>query len=323
MKDKNFNHVLWVFSHPTPIRIPSYVVGGIMPADILGIKKCIFLNYHDVKKTIEKFSPKIIIVSKVFHSHVLNLLKYAKEKKIKIISIFDDWNFDSNSKTDNTTINMPIAKFSDEIVVKTDTAALVLKKNINRIAKVVPDMVRFRKEKICKKISYPFNAVWFGMNSNHDTLINELPKIDETGLKINLKIITNFITELKTYVDAQKIKNINIEYIQWDLDYNNKIINSDIVIIPYSEDKERLVKSSNRIIDSINLGRFVILSKVKQFSEFKDITYFGEIKDGFHWLKNNSDLAISKITEGQRYVDQFYSPKVITKKWEEIILNLI
>ena len=80
MNSKKFQDAIWVFSHPVPTKIASYIVGGIMPADILGIRKIIFLENHDEKKTIEKFSPKLIIVSKVFHSKVINLLEYAKEK---------------------------------------------------------------------------------------------------------------------------------------------------------------------------------------------------------------------------------------------------
>ena len=79
MQANKLNDVIWVFSHPAPMRIASYVVSGIMPADILDIKKIIFLENHDAKQTLEKYNPKIIIVSKVFHDNVFNLLKYAKE----------------------------------------------------------------------------------------------------------------------------------------------------------------------------------------------------------------------------------------------------
>ena len=321
MEINKFNDTIWVFSHPAPMRIASYVVSGIMPADILGIKQIIFLENHDAKKTIEKYNPKIIIVSKVFHTNVFNLLTYAKEKNIKIIAVFDDWNFDSNSKTNNTAINMPIASIADKIVVKTESASKVLKKNINKVAKVIPDMTRFKEEKICKKISYPFNVVWFGQNSNHDTIINEIPKIEKIDLKINLKVITNFIAELKTNININKFSNISIQFIEWQPNYNEEIIKSDIVILPYTEDKEKLVKSSNRIVDSINLGRFVILSNVKQFREFKDFTFFGEVADGFNWLKDNGDLAIKKIAKGQKYINQHYEPKVVSKIWEQEILS--
>ena len=120
MAVKKLDRVLWVFSHPNPSIIPSYVVGGIMPANILGIKKIIFLNSHDPQETLSTFNPEILVISKAFHDNILSLIKLAKIKKIKIISIFDDWNFDPNSKSDNTKRNLPIAKNSDLIIVKTN-----------------------------------------------------------------------------------------------------------------------------------------------------------------------------------------------------------
>ena len=42
----NFSNknVLWIFSHPKPQTIPSYLVSGIYPANYLGIQKVIFLE---------------------------------------------------------------------------------------------------------------------------------------------------------------------------------------------------------------------------------------------------------------------------------------
>ena len=50
-----------------------------------------------------------MIISKIFHKRVLDFVNKAKNKGVKIISIFDDWNFDKNSKTDNTLSNLPLA----------------------------------------------------------------------------------------------------------------------------------------------------------------------------------------------------------------------
>ena len=322
MKNK-YNNVLWIFSHPIPNEIPSYVVSGIMPANILGIKKLIFLENHIPDKTLSIFKPNIIILSKSFHDNILNLINIAKEQNIKIISVFDDWNFDSNSKTDNTKRNLPIAKNSDLIVVKTQTASKVLHQNTKLTSFVIPDMLRFKGYEIISKINYPFEVIWFGMNSNHDTLINELKKIDKKNLKINLKIITNLINDIKIKIENIILENITIQYLDWHPNFNKEIIKSDVVILPYPNDKERLVKSANRIIDSLNLGRFVILSDVEQFTEFKDYTYFGDIADGLMWLKSNSELAIKKIIEGQKHVKKNYSNTAVSGLWEQAINNVL
>ena len=39
----------------------SDLIGGIVPANYLNIKKLIFLANHNVNKTLDKLNPKIII----------------------------------------------------------------------------------------------------------------------------------------------------------------------------------------------------------------------------------------------------------------------
>ena len=82
MTAKKFDRVLWIFNHPNPSIIPSYVVGGIMPANILGIKKLIFLDSHDPQKTLSSFNPKILVISKAFNENINNLVNFAYEKII-------------------------------------------------------------------------------------------------------------------------------------------------------------------------------------------------------------------------------------------------
>jgi len=309
---------LWVFNHSNPNIIPSYIVSGIMPANILGIKKLIYLPNNDPKKTLDYYRPKKIIVSKVFHNSVLTFVEQARKEGIKVISIFDDWNFDRHSKTDNTLINLSLAKVSDLIVVKTHAASEVLKKNTNFNSIVIPDMTRFKAAPVSWKIDTPPRLIWFGMQSNHDSLIQQLAAIDNLKFKTKLKIVTNYSNELKLILN-NKYKKIEIEIIEWHPNFNIEISNSNIVIIPYPNDKERLVKSSNRIIDSMNLGRFVVLSDVKQFSEFRNFSYFGNIAQGVDWAVNNKNKIENLVRSAQQYVKEKYSQEVVSKMWQKII----
>ena len=73
--------------------MPSNVVGGIMPADYLGIQKVIFLENHEPLKFLKYYKPKLLVIGKVFHSNILYMAQEAKKLNIKIISVFDDWHF--------------------------------------------------------------------------------------------------------------------------------------------------------------------------------------------------------------------------------------
>ena len=156
------------------------------------------------------------------------------------------------------------------------------------------------------------------MQSNHDSLIQQLEDIDCLTFKTKLKIVTNFSNELKSFLNS-KYKKIEIEIIEWHPNFNIEISNSNIVIIPYPKDKERLVKSSNRIIDSMNLGRFVVLSDVVQFSEFRNFSYFGTIAKGIDWAVNNKNQIKNFVLSAQKYVSENYSQEVVAKMWQKII----
>jgi len=81
----NFSNknVLWIFSHPKPQTIPSYLVSGIYPANYLGIQKVIFLENHDPKELLQKFKPKCLIISNKFQT--LNMLVDFQMLKYLII----------------------------------------------------------------------------------------------------------------------------------------------------------------------------------------------------------------------------------------------
>ena len=104
---------------------------------------------------------------------------------------------------------------------------------------------------------------------------------------------------------------------------NPEAIPSDLIIIPYLDDNRRLVKSSNRIIDSINFGRFTIISNSKQFQEFSDYTYQGNIGDGINWAVNNMYERNKKLTSGQKYVLNNYSLKSICEIWKNLFRKII
>ena len=165
--------ILWVFSHPNPSSIPSYVVSGILPADYLNIQKIIFLKNHDPKEILIRFNPKLIIINKAMHNKVANLANSAKELNIKVISVFDDWYF-IKPETKGIQLrfidNLKLANYSNNFVVKTKNAADIIYKYTGLKAKIISDCLRFKSQMPINKINYPFKLSWFGMDTNHDTL---------------------------------------------------------------------------------------------------------------------------------------------------------
>jgi len=315
MPIENLKKVFWVFNRLNFSVIPSYYASGILPSNYLKSSKLVFLEGHDPEKTLHNLDCEVLILLKAFDNGPLNLARCAKKRGIKIISVFDDWYFENNERTE---LNIPLANLSDHIIVKTIAAEIEIEKHFKIKTTVVPDPVRFNKSKIFNINDNRLNVCWFGTHSNHDTIINEIDKFDKNSLEINITILTNYIDELKKEINLLNTTNLNITIKEWHENSDKDIIQNEIVILPYPIDKRRLVKSSNRIVDSLNLGRFTILSPVPQFKKFKDFVYYGNISEGIQWFRENQSLAKEKTILGQEYVDKNYSLNIISKKWRDL-----
>ena len=314
--------ILWVFSHLNPPSIPSYVFSGILPADYLNIQKVIFLKDHDPREMLTRFNPKLIIINKAMHTNVINLARTAKELNIKVISVFDDWYFikpESRGMQLRFIDNLKLAKYSNNIIAKTKSAADIIHKYSGFRAKIISDCARFESHVPINKINYPFKISWFGMDTNHDTLEFGIREILEYNFEANIKIITNKLDKIRSVLSNINLKNISLEFIKWNESMDKEVITTDIVIIPYPNDHKRLVKSYNRITDSINLGRFAIISDLDHLREFSNFCFLGNIGKGLKWSKENNLLAIKKVKKGFEYVKKNYSVDTIAMDWKNII----
>jgi|TARA_Y100000294_G_scaffold25615_1_gene21733 hypothetical protein len=314
--------ILWVFSHSNPPSIPSYVFSGILPADYLNIQKVIFLKDHNPREMLTRFNPKLIIINKAMHINVINLAKTAKELNIKIISVFDDWYFikpESRRTQLRFVDNLKLAKYSNNIIAKTKSAANIIYKHTGFRAKIISDCVRFESQMPINKINYPFKISWFGMDTNHDTLEFGIREILEYNFEAKIKIITNKSDKIRSKLSNLNLKNISLEFIKWSKSMDKEVVTTDIVIIPYLNDHKRLVKSYNRITDSINLGRFAIISDLNHLREFNNFCFLGNIGKGLKWSKENNLLAVEKVKKGFEYVKKNYSVATIASEWKNII----
>ena len=89
--------------------------------------------------------------------------------------------------------------------------------------------------------------------------------------------------------------------------------------LPTIEDERSVVKSHNRLTESLNLGRFVIANYTPYYNEMKKYCYIGNLFDGLKWIYNNKYEAIKKINGGQSYINNRFAKKVISKKWSNLI----
>lgn len=312
--------VFWIFS--TNVEIPSDIVGGILPADKLGIKRVVFLHNDNVVNFLDLHCPKLIIINKCLHSNIIKLAKYSRDNGIKVLSVFDDWHFKPTSEKQKKQfyLNNLLAENSDVIIVKSNEAGKIIQNNIEMNYCIIPDCLRYKSILTINKLEKIPQLLWFGTSSNHDTLFKGLDEIELSGLNCNLIVVTNITKDLIEYFSLKKYSKINIKVIPFSEDNLLKAASeTQIVIIPLIEDEKRYVKSSNRIIDSFNFGKIVIKSKSNFMSEFDKYCFCGDIGDGIKWVYSNENDAIKNALAAKEIVLKKYSVKAVSEVWKSLI----
>lgn len=317
-------NVLWVFFNSQPDLIASYRVSGILPADNLKIKKAIFLEKDDPIKFLYINKSKLLIFAKPFHVNAINLAQEAVKQNIKIILTCDDWNFDMSipRRAKLNEIMTLIAKISNSVVVKTNIAAEIVKKNINIDCDVIPDCIESKGFEPINNISYPFKLGWCGKHTNWDTLYYGILEILKYDILAELTVITNFtkkIDNFKYNIDKLKQEKILINFIEWSSNYYSILYNTDIILVPYINDNRRLVKSINRITEALNLGKIVVSSKMPFNKNLNTYCVLGNMGEGLEWIKNNKKDALVKAKLGKEWSSKNFNIEKISQHWLSLI----
>lgn len=137
------------------------------------------------------------------------------------------------------------------------------------------------------------NYLWFGHQLNIPEIIPWIGKVP------NLAVCTGQNNQL-------------VNYIPWSQEnLKHALENSNIVFLP----QKAQYKSPNRLINSIMAGCFVI-SHDKEFREF---TWTGNPYTGFQWVRAFKNDLNTLVSNGQDYIEKFYSPKVIGQQWKTML----
>ncbi len=309
----------------TQTLIPSDLVGLVMPAKFLNIPIIFLKGDEDISKITDMIRPDILIFGKCLNSHVVNLAKKARKKNIITISSFNDWHFKPlNLKQEKQFyLNDKLLQNSDHIVVKSIDAGKVIRMNKKINFNVIHDCLRYPPLENIYEFKKDINLMWFGSSSNHDTLIKGLKEIEEYKIKRKIFVITNKIENIYRVITKNKFKYVSLEIITFtETNLIEAAKQSSIILMPLIEDHIRLVKSSNRIIDALNLGRFVVKSKTKFHDELDKYCFVGNMGDGINWFISNFEKAKNKIDLGKKFVQSNFSINEISKSWTNLLDNI-
>lgn len=80
-------------------------------------------------------------------------------------------------------------------------------------------------------------------------------------------------------------------------------------------------KSNNRVSQAIHEGCFVIASDIPAYREFRQYAWVGQYPTGIRWVRH-SDILDEVVSNGQRYVREFYSAEAIGEKWRAFLASI-
>lgn len=170
----------------------------------------------------------------------------------------------------------------------------------------------------------PLRLLWFGHGSNVGSiagLLPELPRlVARCTVEVHLVTVQHpDVERLCTSFNEDYAPACTVRLSPWTLDTTWQALRDcDMVIIPIRmDDPSKLVKSPNRLVESVWAGRFVVANPIPSYQEFGDFAWVGEdIVSGIEWALDHPAEVRRRIAAGQAYIEKNFSPAAIARQWD-------
>ncbi len=249
------------------------------------------------------------IFSKHFRMSEIDIALVCKDVGQQVIfDVCDNHLFDGAKHSDYYKAMIGVA---DTITCSTPQLADIIKDETGRAAISISDPFEYPEvepRSIEKKDRY--KLLWYGHETNINSLISNWNEINNHYIMV--------ITSPSVSINLNKTQKLSI--VPWSYQSTlDGFSSADMVIIPSINSVRKLVKSSNRMIEAIRQGKFVIANSIPSYEPFKDWMYLGSISDGLKWVSEHISEIPDRIRQAQIYVRENYSPEVIGKQWEKVL----
>jgi glycosyltransferase involved in cell wall biosynthesis len=218
-----------------------------------------------------------------------------------------------------------ILPLADRIVVSSEELAKVLRNRIDKNITVIPDHLEGPKiSPFFNPITDKIKLLWFGYPGNLDLLNNFFPNLSKLSNEkyISWSIVTHWNDYLfDIFKDGRN--GIQVKHVGWSLEtMGQELFNCDMVIIPSSFTPARITKTANKVITSLYAGRYVVAYPIPSYLEFSSFISLGEdLVEGIKFSLNNPEIVRQRITNGQVFVEKYYSPEIISRLWETVVID--
>ena len=140
-------------------------------------------------------------------------------------------------------------------------------------------------------------VLWFGHSANIQSLV---PHLETPRLLV--------------------CSNIAQAHVQWSLENEQKALKGCAVALLTGSNRGA---STNRVVKAIRAGRFVVMpaDSPHSWGEFAPFVWIGNVREGVRWALNNREEACNKITMGQKYTRERFTPSLIGEQWRAVFAS--
>jgi hypothetical protein len=95
----------------------------------------------------------------------------------------------------------------------------------------------------------------------------------------------------------------------------------NFVLLPQDVQSEwGRVKSHNRLVEAIRAGRWAIASPIQAYQDLRDFAWVGDdLAEGLAWSLANPGVAAERLSQGQTYVAERFSPERVGHAWQRVL----
>jgi len=277
----------------------------------------------DFKNLLPQLDDSIVIISKLRRPWIdfaQALLFSLRGMSNKLVVDFCDNHF---NHPEYKTIYNELSAAADIIVTSTDAMAAVIKQATGKNAIIVSDpyegpqgSVRFSPDNKRLKL------LWFGHTSNLHAFQAFFPQLEQVGQNqpLDMHIITGKVEDIKetcNEFNRENSKFCKLHYSPWSMKTTWKAMrDTDMIIIPSLPDERKIVKSPNRLVESLRAGRFTLAHPLPSYIQLQDYAWINDdLPSGIMWALQNKQDIIQRVGQGQHYVNDEFSPEKIGQQW--------
>jgi glycosyltransferase involved in cell wall biosynthesis len=165
-------------------------------------------------------------------------------------------------------------------------------------------------------------VLWFGHPANLQSLADVMAKLEQLGREqpLELHCVTYpqpSIVKLCEEINRARLPGFRAKFTAWSTETTWQALEScDLVLLPAILNEKGLVKSANRLIETLRAGRIAVAHPLPAYLEFKSFAWIGEqLEEGIRSVVRNPAVALQRAREGQRYVLEKFSPRSIAERW--------